>query len=331
MAGCGVEEPEPPVRDVLPIAASAQTADRVGYDSARRAARPLAVSSQNPRYLSSGSGPHERVVYLTGSNLWNNLQDGVGLGTCDEPGPAFDFTAYLNFLESHHLNFIRGWRWEHFEFKLPAELDTGGPYCVSPHPWPRSGGGAAHDGGPRFDLATFDQGYFDRLRRRVREAGRRGMYVSVMLFDGFCLHMCDTDTQIAGHPFDGQNNVNGIDIDSIEDYQSATVTPAILALQQAYVRKVVDTVQDLDNVLYEVTNESWTGSVAWQYAVIVYLKRYVIDRGYQKHPIGMSSIYPGGLNRDLFASPADYIMPGTYPRSTVTTPMTRRLPTAPRW
>ena len=31
---------------------------------------------------------------------------------------------------------------------------------------------------------------------------------------------------------------------------------AITALQEAYVRKVVDTVNDLDNVLYEISNES---------------------------------------------------------------------------
>ena len=28
------------------------------------------------------------------------------------------------------------------------------------------------------------------------------------------------------------------------------------ALQEAYVRKVIDTVNDLDNVLYEITNEA---------------------------------------------------------------------------
>ena len=35
--------------------------------------------------------------------------------------------------------------------------------------------------------------------------------------------------------------------------------PRIQALQEAYIRKVVDTVQDLPNVLYEVANESSGG------------------------------------------------------------------------
>ncbi|TDD27104.1 hypothetical protein E1287_35335 [Actinomadura sp. KC06] len=270
----------------------------------------LAVSSVNPRYFSVKKGGREKAVYLVGTNLWNNVQDGAGFHSCDRPGPEFSWTAYLDFLRSRRLNFIRAWRWEHFKFKLPPELDTAGPYCVSPQPWPRTGSGKAYDGGPKFDLSTFDQAYFDRLRTRVVKARERGMYVSVMLFEGFCAHMCDSATVTAGHPFDGQNNVNGIDIESIRDYQSDSVPPDVLALQRAYVRKVIDTVGDLDNVLYEVANESWHGSVSWQYDVIRYVKRYEAVRRFSAHPVGMSAIWPDGNDDWLFASPADWIMPG---------------------
>ncbi len=139
------------------------------------------------------------------------------------------------------------------------------------------------------------------------------MYVSVMLFEGFCLHLCDEDTIIAGHPFDGQNNVNGIDIDSIGDYQGPSISATVVARQRAYVRKVIDTLHDLDNVLYEVANESYTGSVEWQYDVIDYVKQYEDDRGYARHPVGMSAIWPDGDDEWLFDSPADWVMPGTYP------------------
>ena len=37
----------------------------------------------------------------------------------------------------------------------------------------------------------------------------------------------------------------------------------ILDRQRAYVRQVVDTVNDLDNVLYEIGNEMCVGSVEW--------------------------------------------------------------------
>jgi hypothetical protein len=33
------------------------------------------------------------------------------MGPTDPPAP-FDFTAYLDFLDRHHHNFIRLWRWE---------------------------------------------------------------------------------------------------------------------------------------------------------------------------------------------------------------------------
>jgi Family of unknown function (DUF6298) len=285
---------------------------QAGANASDAASGPLVVSTVNSRYFSVGSGNHEKPVYLTGSNLWNNLQDGPGFGNCDQPGPAFDWTAYLDFLQSRRMNFIRGWRWEHFKFKLRPDLDTGGPYCVAPQPWARTSTGTAYDGGPRFDLDRFDQAYFDRLRARIIEAGDQNIYVSVMLFEGFCLHVCDDDTITAGHPFDGQNNINGIDIDAIEDYQSASVPASVLALQRAYIRKVIDTVQDLGNVLYEVANESWTGSVSWQYDVIDYVKQYETDMGYDKHPVGMSAIWPGGHDSDLYASPADWIMPGIF-------------------
>jgi hypothetical protein len=36
-----------------------------------------------------------------------------------------------------------------------------------------------------------------------------------------------------------------------------------VAIQEAYVKKVIDTVNDLDNVLYEISNESRGSSDEW--------------------------------------------------------------------
>ena len=42
-----------------------------GHDAA---AGPLVVSKANPRYFTIGSGDaDQKVVYLTGSHIWNNL------------------------------------------------------------------------------------------------------------------------------------------------------------------------------------------------------------------------------------------------------------------
>ena len=56
---------------------------------------------------------------------------------------------------------------------------------VVPLPYLRTGSGVALDGGPRLDVSQLNPAYFERLRARVQQAGQRGVYVSVMLFQGF--------------------------------------------------------------------------------------------------------------------------------------------------
>lgn len=223
-------------------------------DPALAAAGPLVVSEANPRYftVASRSATDGAAVYLTGSHINNNFHDGMGPGAdCAEIPERFDFDAYLEFLKDHGLNFIRLWRWEHFRSQIATVH-----LCMSPQPWPRTGSGTASDGKPRFDLSKFDDAYFERLRDRVAAAGKMGIYVGVMLFDGHAIHLSPPPDNIEGHPFHARNNVNGIGITSIVDYQVLPLDTGIQALQEAYIRKVVDTVHDLPNVRYEVANES---------------------------------------------------------------------------
>jgi len=184
---------------------------------------------------------------------------------------------------------------------------------MSPQPWPRTGPGTAKDGGPKFDLSRFDPAYFQRLRERVGATGERGMYVAVMLFEGWALHLSPAPDNVEGHRCHAANNVNGIGITSILDYQVLPLDPAVRALQEAFIRQVVDTVHDLPNVLYEVANESsgggtvdpemaamlgipsdteWGDSTDWQYWVIEFVKRYERQQGYDPRPVGMTMQFP---------------------------------------
>jgi hypothetical protein len=295
------------------------------------AAGPLIVSQSNPRYFTVASDAEQKAVYLTGSHINNNFHDGMGPGAdCPETLEQFDYRAYLAFLRDHGHNFIRLWRWEQFKGYLPG---ANVHFCMTPQPWPRIGPGTAKDGKPKFDLSTFDQAYFERLRDRVVAAGNQGIYVSVMLFDGFSLHLTALPDNVEGHPFHAANNVNDIGITSIIDYQVLPLDPHVQALQEAYMRKVIDTVHDLPNVLYEVANES-SGvdaesvqlpdgtsiptrvgdSTQWQYWVIDFVKQYERRMGYDQHPVGMTFQYPvadqSKANEVLFKSPADWISPG---------------------
>jgi hypothetical protein len=206
---------------------------------------------------------------------------------------------------------------------------------MTPQPWPRTGPGTAKDGKPKFNLDAFDPAYFDRLRERVVAAGNQGIYVAVMLFDGFAIHLSPAPDNVEGHPFHAANNINRIGITSILDYQVLPLDPRVQTIQEAYIRRVVDTVQDLPNVLYEVANESsgggsvpqgmaamlglsgspdWGDSTQWQYWVINVVKQYEQQQGYDQHPIGMTMQYPvpeqTKVNEPLYNSPADWISPG---------------------
>jgi hypothetical protein len=66
---------------------------------------------------------------------------------------------------------------------------------------------------PKFDLEKFNPGYFDRLRSRVIAARDRGIYVGVMLFQGWSIYNHDYGNPWPLHPFNQSNNINGINGD----------------------------------------------------------------------------------------------------------------------
>ncbi len=274
---------------------------------------PLRVSNQNPRYFSDPSG---KVIYLAGSQSggWDIQDDAwsgyAALGT----RVSYDFNKFLNLLAAHRGNFIRLWTVETTLFdKGPRDM------IATPVQFLRTGPGNALDGRPKFDLTKFDPAYYTRLRSAVANAGERGIYVMVMLFEGFsCVHAVGNGyanpkaNPWIGHPFNVQNNINNINADLNGDgmgteYHSLGST-AVVDLQKAYVRKVIDTVNDLDNVLYEIANESIPESKEWQYEIIRTIKQYESTKPKQ-HPVIMSEYWPGDSNPALFASPADGVAP----------------------
>jgi len=263
---------------------------------------PLRLLPENPRYFTDSSG---RAIFLTGSHTWDNRQD---IGT-----RRFEWTEYLTRLQEYNHNFIRLWVWEQ-----PKGLTTGPDPAepmatLTPELFSRTGPGFAADGAPKFDLTKYNAAFFGRLRQRIIDARDRGIYVSIMLFNGWSVE------QKAGggdpwkyHPFNRGNNITGIDGDPNHDGRGAEThslqIPAVTRIQEAYVRKVLDTVADLDNVLYEISNESDADSEAWQYHLINYIKSYEATQT-TPHPVGMTAESPPGSNASLLGSAADWISP----------------------
>lgn len=268
---------------------------------AQSAVGPLHVSADNPRYFADPTG---RIVYLTGSHYWKNVQDD---GPTNPP-PTFDNTAYLDFLQRHNHNFTRLWLQEQARWSDEVSYS----HWFSPVPYLRTGPGTGADGGLRFDLSKLNPAYFVRLRQRVIDAGARGIYVSVMLFNGWSVEMkpgsANANPWLA-HPFNASNNINGINGDpngdaSGRETQTLAIS-AITAIQETYVRAVVDAVNDQDNVLFEISNESDPSGNAWQYHMINFLRSYEATKPKQ-HPIGMTIPWPGS-NSDVLNSPADWV------------------------
>ena len=282
------------------VSLGADTTDEV--TPRRPAAGPLCVNPANPRYFTDGSG---RTIYLTGSHTWNNLQDRM-----DTLQPEFGYSGYLRLMGRENHNFMRLWVWEQAAW-APWTIDM-----VKFHPLPylRTGPEIALDGEPKFDLTRLNQEYFDRLRSRVSAARDNGIYVAVMLFQGWSVEKKPNQpgNPWSGHPFHRENNVNGINGDLNGGGEGTEVhtleNPAITALQETYVRKVVDTVNDLDNVLWEICNEGNPGSMKWQNHMVAYIKNYESTKEKQ-HPVGITAIYPRGNNDDLLRSMADWISP----------------------
>ncbi len=273
-------------------------------------AGPLRVSPVNPRYLVDGSG---KLVFLVGSNYWNAIQDG---GRTNPP-PPFDFNAFVNFLTSHGENYTKAHVWEQ-----GWHQSAGSSWYIKPTLYVRTGPGLALDGGMKYDLNQLNQEYFDRLRSRVMTYGQNNIYAVVNIFDRFSVHDGNTMTnQWQGHPYNTGNNINGINGDptgSGHGLDTETlILPSVTAYQEAYVRKLVDSIGDLDNVMWEVAMEPWGDYTRNGYTpngfvdhFISYLKSYEATKQKQ-HLVLQGVFYPEGSggNSYLFSSQADVISP----------------------
>jgi hypothetical protein len=258
----------------------------------------LRVSSANPRYFVDASG---NIVYLNAhSGCPFIYQDGWGITSWPSPDQ----------LAANNENLCRSWvwdnsRWENITFGNHAEANG----LITPLPFKRTGPGNALDGQPKFDLNQYDQTFFDGLRTGLIAAASRGIYVIVMLFQGYSN---DTRSPWFGHFFNINNNINGVNGDLNDDDDGAEIftlaNPKITAIQDAYVRKMIDSVGDLDNVIWEIANEAPETSVSWQYHMINLITSYEATKG-KKHPVLMS--VAGSDPSVLFASPADAVAPGT--------------------
>ncbi|RME90821.1 MAG: hypothetical protein D6766_12710 [Verrucomicrobia bacterium] len=256
----------------------------------------LAVHPDNPLWFTDGSG---RAICLAGHQSFVDLQDNsFNKAFIRGHVRTLDWDEYVRFLKAHRFNYLRNWViWSTGSGSM-APINRA---IATPMPYERvPGHGKARDGGDKFDLTRFNEAFFQRLRRRCRDLQENGIHVSIMLFEvyGFLRgEEVGTPPQALwdGNVFNGANNINGIDVDEDGNGNGMefffTDDPRIRELQRAYARKVLDTLNDLDNVFYEIANE--LEAPQWQHEMIRFIRRYEKSKPKQ-HLVLMSA---GGRTR----------------------------------
>ena len=205
---------------------------------AARRTDPIRLHPENPHYFLWRDSP---TILITSAEHYGAVLNG-----------AFNYTKYLDTLAANGFNLTRTFSGAYCEpvgaFNIEKNTlapATGDLIC----PWARSDVPGYANGGNKFDLTRWDEKYFARLADFVAQAGRRNIVVEVVLF---CPFYKDTMWQLS--PMNASNNINGIG--SMERTDVYTLNDrALLAVQEAMVRKVVEALKGCDNIYFEICNE----------------------------------------------------------------------------
>ena len=259
-----------------------------------RKAGPLRVHSSNPRYFTDDSG---KPLYMAGSQVWYVLHEG------NHPVNEKRITDFLDWMKSQGHNYTRTWsNWWYLKHKSKKPQ--------KPWPYLRTGPGNANDGLPKFDLSKPNPEYFRLLRFYMQELENRDMYCSILLFGSYNQFRSNFKNNIAWHP---DNNINPETKLLSRNTDFFSTNAGLLALQEAQVKRVIDSLNEFDNFIWEVINEAeLPASRNWRVHMMDVIRTYEKTKP-QQHLILMG----GGHNearKILVDSPADVISPDTYPR-----------------
>jgi hypothetical protein len=211
--------------------------------SSSKLPEPLSLHPQNPHYFLF----REKPAVLIGSTEHYGAVMNLD----------FDYLTYLNEVAASGLNITRTFS--------GAYVEPGGAFGIEKNtlapasgrficPWIRSSEPGYANGGNKFDLSEWDEGYFSRLKDFVAEAGKRNIVVELDLFSNYY----DT-VQWKLSPLNILNNVNRVG--DFKDHKEVLSLKHLdlLNVQENMVRKIIHELKDFDNLYYEVCNEPYFG------------------------------------------------------------------------
>ena len=210
---------------------------------------PLKLHPDNPHYLQWRGKP---TILITSGEHYGAVLNG-----------SFNYIPYLDELQNRTLNLTRTFSGTYRE--VPGDFgitdNTLAPTAEQyVSPWLRTDQSGAGDGKNKFDLTKFNPDYFNRLKDFLSQASKRGVVVEYVLFCPFY-----EDSMWNVNPMNAKNNVNNIgNVPRTEVY--TLKHKDLLAVHEAFVRKVVAELKDFDNLYYEICNEPYFGGVTldWQ-------------------------------------------------------------------
>jgi hypothetical protein len=208
----------------------------------------LRLHPENPHYFDFRGKP---TVLITSGEHYGAVLNG-----------EFDYKTYLATLHRDRLNLTR--TFTNYR-ELPGAFGIRGNSMAAKQeyylaPWARSSTPGYLDGGNKFDLNQWDPRYWSRLADFVSEAGRQEVIVEINVFSTFY-----DNSSWSASPMNASNNINGIG--AVAHNEPFTLKDARLtAIEDAYIKKLVETLRSFDNIYYEICNEPYFGgpTTEWQ-------------------------------------------------------------------
>lgn len=212
------------------------------FGQAAQSPAPIRLDPRNPHYFLYDG---KTVALITSGEHYGSAINA-----------DFDYHKYLATLETEGLNYTRLFGGSYVE--LPGTSFGIKRNTLAPAPgrlilpWARGSEPGYAGGGNKFDLDKWDPEYFRRLHDFLGEAERRGIVVEISLFSSQY-----GEPQWILSPFHAGNNVNRTDAIDRKDINTLH-NGNLLAIEELYVRELVDEANPYPNVIFEIQNEPWS-------------------------------------------------------------------------